>query len=262
MGWTNTQAENVDGLAVTYTNTTILYSTASALSLAADATFSSETDLELADADLEITRVISTPTVGMIQLIGAVPLDMTNERIIDSRDSDDAIAPFVVFGKGRLEWGSGGASGRDTTMQRIAGGGLALDGRTICSSVANFAGPATVIAVGGAYANVNGTVTFDKAYGAAASNARVDFSASNYSDTANQGTNWAVTFDGGAPQQIGFFHHNLANVHAMASGSIIVTGLAAGSYTVRLQMMQASGVGFAWQDLNDWTSVICSEVSV
>lgn len=46
-GWTNTQAETITGLALTYLTTTVLFSTGSSFTLNADATFSSATDLNL-----------------------------------------------------------------------------------------------------------------------------------------------------------------------------------------------------------------------
>ena len=83
MGWTNTQAETITGLALTYLTTTVLFSLGSVFTLDAGATFSSATDLNLtsgADITFDGDTTLSRDAAGSLTVNGAAVLVSTADN--------------------------------------------------------------------------------------------------------------------------------------------------------------------------------------
>ena len=130
MGWTNEQATNVDGLAVTYTNTTIEYSTGSTLTIDADASFQSSATLFISrntdSQGIILTNTTPGGNVNNPQL--TVESDDAAGYFLTTAVSGDTIPPFGQTVDGGMQWGPGGVAARDTFLERVSSGRLQLTG--------------------------------------------------------------------------------------------------------------------------------------
>lgn len=126
MGWSNNQAENIDGLAFTYTNSTVLYSTGASLSLDDQATFDSATDLNLTNANL-VSRYTTAPgtTPPIRLLLDGVPVGAN--RAMNTAVVSESFARWILNYDGRQEWGNG-TDDRDVSLDRTSAETLTLDG--------------------------------------------------------------------------------------------------------------------------------------
>jgi hypothetical protein len=81
----------------------------------------------ISDSTTTVNRYLTAPTVGMLAL-RSQGFPVQTERIVDARSNTDSIAPFAMFGSGRMEWGAGGNASRDVVFQRDAAAHVALTG--------------------------------------------------------------------------------------------------------------------------------------
>ncbi len=126
MGWTNDQATNIDGQAFEYTNTTVLYSTGSALTIDSGAEFNVGTDIELTNANLVSRYTVPPGNTPPIRLLLDGVAVGTN-RAINTAVVSEAFARWILNYDGRQEWGNG-TDARDVSLDRTSSETLTLDG--------------------------------------------------------------------------------------------------------------------------------------
>lgn len=70
----------------------------------------------------------------------------------------------------------------------------------------------------------------------------------------------AVTFNAGADNEIYQYFHTNANLYMPTNGQAVISGLAAGAYTVQLRWSRLSGTGTLNTDANAYLSMVVSEI--
>jgi hypothetical protein len=246
MGWTNQQAETITGLAFTYLASTVLYSTGASLSLDSGATFTSEADIELANARL-VSRFTAAPgtLAGIRMLLDGVAA--VGNRLLTAAVEGDPFAMFTLDYDGRMEWGPGTGS-RDIDLARSATGELELNGRPLAASIENIneisAGDTTSST---SFGNCGTAVVtgFRKEF--ENTRVRVDLVTSCYSTVPITTARFAVRFGLGDDFDIAQLHLNSTDHHTIA-GTIILEGIAAGTYNVRPRWRRFTGTGTLTQD--------------
>lgn len=268
-GWTNTQAENITGLAFTYLASTVLYSTGSSLTLDAGAMFASATPIEVDNAPFLAKRTVSSPGNGMLDFRTA-GIPVAPERIIDSRGDTDTIAPFAVFGDGQLEWGAGGSTARDVKLNRDSAGLLFVEGRLDSSDgvyglptveVMTEVAPTPQTFTTTTYASyTGGSLGFFKFYDW--TNLLINISLTCWSATANYSTFIGVQVNG-VDYDVSRLFWNVGDesCHLTISGLLKITdALTSNNYTIQARV-RSNLAGQTVHVDNDAISISCMEVS-
>lgn len=221
MGWTNTQAETIVGLAFTYLTTTVLFSTGSSLTIGAGATFTLDS--------------------GSTFAMTGVAFDLDATSSFHSDVNLDITSPAGITWDGTL------LVDRDNSDIRVGG-------RPVMLATASFINSfATTDAMGSAvYSDViSAFTTIVKKAGDSGLLVWVNTS-SFIAVSASTGVEFGVTSNGGVSTAIvarTFF--TTLGEHIPASGfAVLEDGSPPGTYTVQLQWRRYIGTGTIGQNAN------------
>jgi hypothetical protein len=111
------------------------------------------------------------------------------------------------------------------------------------------------------FANMPGnpTLPFTKKYPASLTNLKAELTTGAFSSAINTGVAFALLIDGN-DRQIMSLLINVAAAHVYFGSTILLTGLAANTYSAVGRWRRVSGAGTLQSDGNDWTSITLDEV--
>lgn len=168
-----------------------------------------------------------------------------------ARDSEVAAAYLALATGGQTVSGtttfSGGviANGKRQGNATVNLNNACGSGTTTSSSYANF--PAT------------SSFSFTKQYSSSDTSLKVDLHVTSYATSVTSSVSFGVNINS-TDTDVAQLTYNTANNHTQTSGTKVITGLAAGTYTVQIRWKRTGGAGTVTVDGADWVSMTVQEV--